>query len=229
MIMSSVQPSPNRGCAPHAALALAWIVVLAPVTGCGVAEQNIGLAVGIGTVLTGQSPGQEIEQVYYLGVFDPQDQVPPTIYRLTVRGQASMISGMKFGSGWVHHSVIDALNTHVGFADTSNRPEITGAGANEPGAGLPAMQTGRRLMMFGPEGFREAPRDHRLVIVMGSSPEKFFNAIDTSLGMIAQVRRDHIDPAVTRQIVAERERLRGEQRQLGELAREVAAEMPEAK
>ena len=43
--------------------------------------------------------------------------------------------------------------------------------------------------MFGPEGFREAPKDHRLVIVMGASPEAFFGAIDRALGIVADVRQ----------------------------------------
>ena len=47
--------------------------------------------------------------------------------------------------------------------------------------------SGRRLMMFGPEGFREAPRNHRLVVVMGSSPEKFFSAVDEALGHLDRV------------------------------------------
>ena len=45
----------------------------------------------------------------------------------------------------------------------------------------------RRLIMFGPEGFREAPKNHRLVVVMGASPETFFNAVDRALGVVAEV------------------------------------------
>jgi hypothetical protein len=41
--------------------------------------------------------------------------------------------------------------------------------------------------MFGPEGFREAPRDHRLVVVMGSDPSVFFSAVDEALGSVAAV------------------------------------------
>jgi len=40
--------------------------------------------------------------------------------------------------------------------------------------------------MFGPEGFRESPADHRLVVVMGSSPQAFFQAIDQTLGAVAE-------------------------------------------
>jgi hypothetical protein len=151
-------------------------------TGCGSTEANIGLAVGA-TLLGGQSPGSEIEQVYYLGVFDPQEQVPSAIYRLTVRGQGSFISQTKFASGWVPANLVDTLNTSIGFEKNGNGIKIEGKG-DDPGGGI---QTGRRMMMFGPEGFREAPRDHRLVICMGASPEKFFGAIGEALGTVAQV------------------------------------------
>ena len=216
---------------PRRAAATCLSAVLAVLAaGCGVAEQNIALGLGVGTLAGGSSPGHELEQVYYLGVFDRQDQVQPTVYRLTVRGQASAISGMKFGSGWVHASVIDAINTRVGFARDSERAAISGPAGEVAGdSGTGGIEEGRRLVMFGPEGFREAPKDHRLVMVMGASPETFFSAIDTSLGLIAQVRRDQIDPSITRQLVEARERLRGEQRQLAELGRDVASEMPEAK
>lgn len=45
----------------------------------------------------------------------------------------------------------------------------------------------RRLVMFGPEGFREAPKNHRLVVVMGSNPASFFDAMDRALGVVAGV------------------------------------------
>ncbi len=158
------------------------IATLAGASGCATPGQTIGLVVGA-TLAGGQSPGSEIEQVYYLGVFDPQEQVPPSVYRLTVRGQGSFISQTKFASGWVPANMVDTLNTHIGFEKDGNGIKIEGKG-DDPGSGL---QTGRRMMMFGPEGFREAPCDHRLVIVMGSNPEKFFNAVGEGLAEVAQV------------------------------------------
>ena len=53
-----------------------------------------------------------------------------------------------------------------------------------------SLPTGRKLVLFGPEGFRPVPKNHRLVIVMGSNPEEFFKAIDESLGMISKVKMD---------------------------------------
>lgn len=207
----------------------AALASLAASGGCGSLEANLGIGAAVGTLGLAQAPGSEIEQVYYLGVFDEQDQVPPTVYRLTVRGQASGISGMKFGSGWVHASVIDALNTRVGFTGDSDRATVD-TGSTEEGKKeqLAAIKTGRGLVMFGPEGFRPAPRDHRLVIVMGASPEKFFQAVDQSLGIVGQARRDQIDPEITRQLLEARERIRSEQQRLADLKQSVAEDLPDA-
>src|SRR6266849_1933566 len=62
---------------------LACAVVL--MNGCATPAQTAGAIAGgvVGvTIAGGYSPGNEIEQVYYLGVFDPQEQVPATVYRL---------------------------------------------------------------------------------------------------------------------------------------------------
>lgn len=167
---------------PVCAAALA--AVIAPLAGCGSLTPVENVAIGAAgiTAFGARTPAQEVQQIYYLGVFDPQEQVPPMIYRVRVHGQASVLSGMSFASGWVHSSVVDSLGSHIEFNDETGRVEITPQGGNA----LPSMQTGRRLMMFGPEGFREAPKDHRLVIVMGSSPDKFFQAMDRSLGNVTR-------------------------------------------
>lgn len=121
------------------------------------------------------------------------------MYRVTVRGQASAISGMKFGSGWVHANLIDSLSTRVGFDKDSDRTSVQGG--DEQGQ-LVSLKTGRRLVMFGPEGFQEAPKDHRLVIVMGASPEAFFRALDQSFGIISHARREPADSAIAAQMQA---------------------------
>lgn len=58
---------------------------------CSGCEAAAGWAVGAAavTVVGAQTPSQSIEQTYYVGVFDPKEQIPPALYRLTVRGQAS--------------------------------------------------------------------------------------------------------------------------------------------
>ena len=168
-----------QGFVRHPAPVLLALLLLAT-SGCGSLTPVENVAVGtVGlTALGARTPAQEIEQIYYLGVFDPQEQVPPMVYRVRVHGQASILSGVNFGSGWVPAQIIDSLNSNISYNQ--------GAIQIDKGAGetLAALQTGRRLVMFGPEGFREAPADHRLVIVMGASPEKFFNAIDRSLGAV---------------------------------------------
>jgi len=146
----------------------------------------------VATILGGRSPSHEIEQVYYLGVFDPDDQVPPSLYRLTVRGQASFISAMNFASGWVPASFVDSLGTRMEFKPKGGDLEFrTGQGA-EP----VSLKVGRRLVMFGPEGFREAPADHRLVVVMGSNPQAYFTAVEEVMGAVAAARREQSQTAV---------------------------------
>ncbi len=90
-------------------------LILAGLSACGDAKENIVLGT-VGVTLVGaQAPSHEIERIYYLGVFDPQDQLPPQVYRVRVHGQASFISFMRFASGWVHASLIDSLGGSVGF------------------------------------------------------------------------------------------------------------------
>lgn len=191
--------------------------------GCGNAPANIALGtVGVAAV-GGYSPTQEIEQVYYLGIFDPHEQVEPQqVYRVTVHGQASFISRMKFGSGWVPATLIDSLNTNASMPSDSDRPTLQSA-EKEP---LAKLKTGRRMVLFGPEGFREAPADYRLVIVMGASPEAFFKAIDTSIGVISQVRREQSNPDVLRQLVQAREQLSTEAQRLNDLNMDVTIGLP---
>ena len=71
------------------------------------------------------------------------------------------------------------------------------------------MLTGRRLVMFGPEGFREAPKDHRLVVVMGSNPDAFFSAVDEALGVVASVTQGtSAGPSIEKALWADLARVR---------------------
>ncbi|MDP6544597.1 MAG: hypothetical protein QGH60_11445 [Phycisphaerae bacterium] len=180
------------------------VVVIAMITmigGCDTTGAIVGGIIGV-TVVGGVSPAHEVEQVYYLGIFDRQEQVPSTVYRVTVRGQASVMSNTKFASGWVPAEAIDTLNTHIGFdVNNPDKPAVKITTTTQPAGGSTTTVTttgknaqdatfelGRRLMMFGPEGFRPAPKNHRLVIVMGASPKKFFNAVDSFLGDVTELR-----------------------------------------
>lgn len=155
--------------------------------GCSTPGATIALAAG-GTALAGIMPGNQIEQIYYLGAFDPYEQLPPAVYRVRVQGQASAISQMKFGSGWVHASVADSLNADIGFDPSADFGKGLTVAKHKSDSQNP-INAGRRLVLFGPEGFREAPKDHRLVIVMGSSPEKYFNAVDKTMGLLNSATR----------------------------------------
>lgn len=172
---------------------------------------NSALAAGATGVL-GNSPTTNIVQTYYLGVFDPREQLPPTIYRVRVQGQASALNWTKFASGWVRSDLIDSLSTQV-EADRS------GVKVNGNGEALKLEQDkgqlNRRLVMFGPEGFREAPKDHRLVVVMGSNPEGFFSGVDRALGVVASVTQpSQTGPDVVRAVWSDMSRLREQRRAL---------------
>jgi hypothetical protein len=189
-------------------LALAAISPLCLALTCGPPEIIAGV---LGATAVGSyTPAHEIEQIYYIGSFDPREQFPPEFYRITVRGQASFISNMRFGSGWVPSEFIDSLGTSVEFdmekgkLDVQTSEELTTSDITE----------GRGLIQFGPEGMRAAPRDHRLVIVMGSSPEKFFRAIDQSLGVVARAQKLQTESNVSRNLFAEYVRLSREHEQL---------------
>lgn len=219
--------------------ALMVLALLGLSSGCSSTKDTIAAGIG-GVAFLAHSPTDEIEQIYYLGVFDPQEQVPPTVYRVRVRGQASPISFTRFASGWVKADLIDSLGTSIGFEKGSESVKITKTGDDLSAS----LQTGRRLMLFGPEGFREAPKDHRLVIVMGSNPEGFFRAIDESLGVISQAKMEQQgsalnrisqakveqqDSALNRLLLEELARLKKERESLDDLVKDVEADMPERK
>ncbi len=121
-------------------------------TACHTATESTLLGVGLVTAFGGQAPTQEIEQIYYLGVYDPQQQIPEAVYRIRVHGQASVISFMRFASGWVPAKFVDSLNTSLGFQGATTQPTITTGDQAQTGE----LNVGRRLILFGPQGFRES-------------------------------------------------------------------------
>lgn len=146
---------------------------------CGSVERNI-LTSGIGMGM--RTPSTEIEQIYYLGSFDPQGQLPPTLYRVRLHGQASILNFTRFASGWMPSNVVDTLSGNITTSEAN--ATITSNGAST------SFKTGRRLVQFGPEGFREAPANHRLVVVMGSDPSEFFQAMGAALGEVSGANMD---------------------------------------
>lgn len=199
-------PASNRG--PWStALTCSLLGLLA---GCATPVATNSLIGGSATALLAHTPTTNIVQTYYLGVFDPREQLPPTIYRIRVQGQASALSATKFASGWVRAELMDSLSGQI--VAEGNGVKITGNGtalAKELDKGA----LNRRLIMFGPEGFREAPKDHRLAVVMGSDPEAFFGAVDRALGLVAQVTQpSQTGPDVLAAVWADMARLREERR-----------------
>ena len=198
------------------AAGLSAVLLMTMVQGCATTEQTVALVVGTATVVGAQAPTNEIQQTYYFGVFDPQDQLPPQMYRIRVHGQASFLSLVRFASGWVPAQLIDSLSTSAGF-DNAGRVEIS-QGDN---AQLSNLSMGRRLVLFGPQGFREAPRNHRLVIVMGSSPEAFFSAIDQTVGKVSKVIQERRNTNVTRKLFQALVTAKAERERLSELRRDI--------
>lgn len=180
-------------------------------SGCATVAKTNQLAAASAIGLLSAAPTSNISQTYYLGVFDPREQLPPTIYRLRVSGQASALSRTSFASGWVRADMIDSLSGRV------DQEKEQGRATDERGARVKLDDDkgalNRRLIMFGPEGFREAPKNHRLVVVMGSSPETFFGAIDRALGVVAGVTQaSNSGPDVARELWADLSRMREERR-----------------
>jgi hypothetical protein len=186
--------------------------------GCGLDPSTRNPLIGAGVFALGLTPTTNLEQVYYLGVLDPQDQVPPTLYRVRVRGQASALNFTRYASGWVHADLIDSLASTVKFA---GKELNDGVKVDADPAGAKTFTPGRRLVMFGPEGFREAPASHRLVIAMGSSPEKFFDAVDQALGNVAAVTQGFSGADLERGLFKELFRLRSERERLTDIQSEV--------
>lgn len=194
--------------------------------GCATPAQTGGLVVGGVTLAGARTPSQDLEQIYYVGVFDPEEQIPPSFYRLTVRGQASAMSNTRFASGWVPAGIIDSLNGQLSY----NPNDDHGVGFTQTNDTLNArLNLGRRFVMFGPEGFREAPRDHRLVIVMGASPKAFFDAVDGALGEISGVTLERSNTLAARKLTDAITELSQSREKLLRIELDAANKLPAAK
>ena len=156
----------------------------------------------------GQMPINEIEQTYYLGVFDPQEQIPPQVYRIRVHGQSSL-GGGKFASGWVPAELIDTLN----LSELSTNDDSLGT-VVEGNNGKPAFLQGRKLTVFGPEGFRKVPKGHRLVMVMGNNANQFFDAVSTALGSVSKAKLNSKNAILTNELFKELTELLKEKQRL---------------
>ena len=89
------------------------------VSGC--TTEGALISLGATTAYGARSPGNELEQIYYLGIFDPREQLSPEVYRVRVHGQASLFSGTRFASGWAPASFVDSLGSNFAFANEDDR------------------------------------------------------------------------------------------------------------
>jgi hypothetical protein len=173
-----------------------------------------------GTLLIGSTTASNrLEQIYYLGTFDPDNRVPPTFFRIRVHGQASFLSRMKFGSGWVPAAITDSLADNVSYTATPT----SSSGQSFLATNRPY---GSRLQQYGPEGFRNVPDDHRLVLIMGSSPDKFFAMVDQfTTAMRVQMAPVTSDPDQVK-LKTRIQAVSGEIEALGALKKDYAAILP---
>ncbi len=199
--------------------ALAAVIVTASFLfagGCSTTAGNAGLVFsGIAAGSSFTTPYDEIQQTYYLGVFDPEEQIQPSFYRFRLSGQSGFLSRVRFASGWVESGFVDSLGSQIAFDKENGRLKFVG-NSDET-----RFDPGRRMVLFGPEGFREAPRDHRLVIVMGQDPNAFFDAVGGTLKDLTTLASRQDRQEVERRLVAERHRLQYEAAALDQLSRQI--------
>jgi len=204
-------------------LACALVIVSCglSISACSNLEQNIALGAIGATILGAQAPSHEIEQIYYVGSFDPLGQYEPQMYRIRVHGQASFISQVNFASGWIRAELIDTLGTTLKFEESAGGVSVKNVQDTE----LMKIGGNRKLFQFGPEGTRKVPENHRLVIVMGSNPEGFFQAVDNALGSVAGEIASRQSAKLTRDIFEALVRVESESQRLSEIQKDVAVEL----
>lgn len=194
-----------------ALLPICWLL-----GGCATNWQTASLAVGAVTAVGGQAPTHEVEQIYYLGIYDPEEQLPQQIYRVKVHGQSSLLSNVRFSSGWVPAKLVDTLDVSLNFDQERNRLTLQPSSNH---ADIAALQSGKKHVLFGPEGHRVAPKDHRLVIVMASSAEKYFDTITDTLDQVSKFQTQTDNSRVVRELMLELSRRSLEREKLEQMQR----------
>lgn len=100
--------------------------IMSLLSGCATPGQTAGAVAGgiVGVTTVGAyKVGPEIQQVYYLGMYDSKGQVPTQMYRVTVHGQASFIGGATFASGWVPAALVDTLECQISSGSLTENSE----------------------------------------------------------------------------------------------------------
>jgi hypothetical protein len=197
-----------------------FVLACALLAGCRTQGQTTALIAG--TAAWGAyAPSQEIQQIHYLGVFDPAEQVPPTVYRVRVRGQASFLCFTKFASGWVPAEVVDSLGKKIEFEGNGYGVSMTAVENAVPEAKL---TPGKGLFVAGPEGFRPVPKNSRLVIMMGADASGFFEGIQTALGNVTAASLEKRDEDLNRLIFEALVSVKAERERLTDLQENIASD-----
>ena len=139
-----------------------------------------GLALALTACGAASCSDTRIHTTHYLGVFDPQQQVPEELYKVTIDGNASAVSDVKYASGWVPAAQADLLVTQLQRDDQDNIT-ITGDASKTVSVALR-----RRFFEIGPSGVSTQPEDGRFVIVMGANPDYFFK----KMGLLTRFGKD---------------------------------------
>jgi hypothetical protein len=112
--------------------------------------------------------------------------------------------------------LVDSLSNQVGFDVDDQKVTVEGGVAGPLKDG--ELTKGRRLVVFGPEGFRPVPKRHRLVIVMGASPKAFFQAMDRLTGAASAKRAQLLRGPLYQEVLEKLNEVKDERRRLAELA-----------
>lgn len=129
--------------------------------------------VNVGCASTGFS------EYYYLGIYDAQEQLPQEMYRFRLAGYGNPFTKVKFASGWLPAAMVDPIDSDLSFG--SNDGKVSYSSTAGDGA-RSTFKSFRPFYIFGPEGFRKAPQDHRLCIIMSANPEKIFQMAERFAG-----------------------------------------------
>jgi len=121
-----------------------------------------------------------VKTTHYLGVFDPQEQVPAELYRITIEGNAGVFSKVNYATGWVPANAADLLSVDV-RPSQDGKIEITGDQSKTVTVGAR-----RQFFEIGPTGVATQPEDGRFVVVMSSNPDYFFKKV----GMLSRFGTD---------------------------------------
>lgn len=100
------------------------LLITTLLSSCATPGQTAGAVAGgiLGVTTVGAyKVGPEIQQVYYLGMYDSTGTLPTQMYRVTVHGQSSFISGATFASGWVPAALVDTLECHISPGLTTDK------------------------------------------------------------------------------------------------------------